>query len=87
MLLRISLFFSVPGMSESQPIYTPVDSSDMEIEKLLLRIVEEAEKSPIRLVGMAMILIDRIVETSKTRIHEEKKKLRDFYMREAINFI
>lgn len=78
---------TLAGMSESQPIYTPVDSSDMEIEKLLLKIVEEAEKSPIRLVGMAMILIDRIVETSKTRIHEEKKKLRDFYMREAINFI
>jgi AraC-like DNA-binding protein len=34
-----------------------------------------------------MIFLDEIVRTSKTRIEVEKKSLRDFYMREALNYI
>ncbi|MCR4951353.1 MAG: AraC family transcriptional regulator [Solobacterium sp.] len=85
--LRARQSLTLAGLSEQQPIYTSTDPARHSLQDYMLQIVNEGERSPIRLTGMGMILLDELVQTSMTRIQEEKKSLRDFYMREAINYI
>ena len=50
-------------------------------------LVDSADKAPIRLIGLGMILLDEIVQTSKTKITTGNKHLRDFYLKEALSYI
>ena len=85
--LRARQSLTLAGLSEKQPIYTSTDPGNHSIRDYMLQIVNEGDRAPIRLTGMGMILLDEIVQTSKTRIEVVKKNLRDFYMREALNYI
>ena len=85
--LRARESMLLAGLSENQPIYNPLPNPERIVENRMLKIVENAEKAPIRLVGMGLMLMDDIIQTSKTHVTAEKKRLRDFYMREAITFI
>ncbi len=85
--LRARQSLTLAGLSEQQPIYNSIDPENHTVQNCMLKIVDEAERSPLRLTGLGMIFLDEIVRTSKTRIEVEKKSLRDFYMREALNYI
>lgn len=85
--LRARQSLTLAGLSEQQPIYSSKDPDNHSIQEYMLQIVNEGERSPLRLTGMGMIFLDELVQTSKTRIEVEKKSLRDFYMREALNYI
>ena len=85
--LRARQSMTLAGLSEQQPVYSPAVKDNMSIKDYMLKIVEEADRSTMHLTGLGMVLLDEIVRTSKTSVPYEKKKLRDFYMREAINFI
>lgn len=84
--LRARESMTLAGLGERQPIYTPA-SGGSRIQTFLMDIVDNHDKAPMRLVGLAMILLDEIVQTSKTRISQGDRSLRDFYMREVINYI
>ncbi|MBR2067737.1 MAG: AraC family transcriptional regulator [Solobacterium sp.] len=85
--LRARQSLTLAGISETQPIYIPKSNSNHRVEEYLLQIVKDAEKPTLYLTGLGMILLNEIAETSKSAVHYEKKKIRDFYMREAINYI
>ena len=85
MKVRQSLMLA--GLSESQPIYESRIPGRRTVPDYMLKIVNDAEKSPIHLVGLGMLFLDEIVQTSKTGSYYENKKNRDFYMKEAISFI
>ena len=85
--LRARQSLTLAGLSERQPVYNSKDPDNHSIQDYMLHIVREGERSPLRLTGMGMIFLDEIVQTSKTSIEVEKKSLRDFYMREALNYI
>lgn len=85
--LRARQSLTLAGLSEQQPIYNSIDPENHTVQNCMLKIVDEAERSPLYLIGLGMIFLDEIVRTSKTRIEVEKKSLRDFYMREALNYI
>ena len=85
--LRARQSLTLAGLSEQQPVYNSIEPDNHSIQDCMLRIINEAERSPIHLTGLGMILLDEIVQTSRTRIEVEKKSLRDFYMREALNYI
>ena len=85
--LRARQSLTLAGLSEQQPIYNSIDPENHTVQNCMLKIVDEAERSTLRLTGLGMIFLDEIVRTSKTRIEVEKKSLRDFYMREALNYI
>ena len=78
---------TLAGLSEQQPVYTSISPKNNSIADHMLAIVDGADHSLIRLVGLGMLLMDEIMETSKTKVVMERRKMRDFYMKEALNFI
>ena len=86
--LRARECLTLAGLSEKQPIYTPSQTADKnELERHMTALVDNAESSPIRLVGLAMVLLDELIQTSKTKITAGNKRLRDFYIKEALGYI
>lgn len=52
------------------------------------RVVEQyGEASPIRQIGRGSLFLDQLVESSAARQHQSQRRLRDFYMKEALSFI
>lgn len=84
--LRARECMTLAGLSEQQPIYMPA-TGDNEIERLMQDLLDSADKAPIRMIGLGLILLDEIVQTSKAKITAGNKRLRDFYMKEAMSFI
>ena len=84
--LRARESMTLAGLSEQQPIYTPRAGLNR-VEKYMLGLVENHEKAPIRLIGLGMILLDELVQTSKTKIEIGNKRLREFYIKEAMGYI
>lgn len=84
--LRARECMTLAGLSEQQPVYSPA-ASDNRIEKYMIGLLDSADKAPIRLIGLGLILLDEIMQTSKTKITAGNKRLRDFYMKEATNYI
>jgi AraC-like DNA-binding protein len=79
---------TLAGLSEKQPIYSPrAGAENNDIFKIMWRILNEADQETIRLVGLGMLFLDELMRTSATKIEPREKKLRDFYIREAIHFI
>jgi len=77
--LRARECMVLAGLSETQPIYTPsVKTGSKGVEQRFAEIVDNGGGAPIRLVGLCMVLLDEIVQTSKDRIPSGNKRLRDF---------
>lgn len=86
--MRARECLTLAGLSENQPIYTPSQTAVKNgLERHMMALVDNAESSPIRLVGLAMVLLDELIQTSKTKITAGNKHLRDFYIKEALGFI
>lgn len=86
--LRARECVTLAGLSENQPVYTPYKpNGGASMGQHMLHIVNHGDYELLRLVGHAMIFLDDLIQTSKTRIHAGNKKLRDFYMKEAMSFI
>lgn len=83
--LRARECMTLAGLSEQQPIYTPAGANH--IQEFMTGLLDHAEDSPLRQIGLGMILLDEIVQTSKTKISAGNRRLRDFYMKEAMSFI
>lgn len=85
--LRARQSLMLAGLSEQQPVFTSDDAGSTDIPDLMLQIVNEGNESPIRLTGLAMVLLDMIVKHSQKRKQQERRPIRDFYIREAITYI
>lgn len=87
--LRARESVSLAGLSESQPVYFPnqKDSGAL-IEQQLLYIIDHAGDSPMRLIGHTLVFLDDLIHTSKNKVSTVgSKKLREFYIKEALSFI
>lgn len=84
--MRARECMTLAGLSEKQPIYMPASKKNA-VETLFTALVDSQRKDPLRLVGLAMILLDEIIQTSKTRISVGNNRVRDFYMKEAMGYI
>ena len=84
--LRARECMTLAGLSENQPVYSP-RAGENKVQEYMLGLVDNHEKSPIRLIGVGMILLDELVQTSRTKIEIGNKRLRDFYIKEAMNYI
>lgn len=86
--LRARECMKLAGLSEMQPIYTPAANlKQNNLEQCFANIVDNGGQAPLRLVGLGMVLLDEIVQTSKTSISSGNKRLREFYIKEALGFI
>lgn len=87
--LRARECMTLAGLSEAQPIYKPgAKHGSNGLERCFMDLIDTAGQASIRLVGLGMILLDEIIQTSKTRVSSNKdKRLQEFYVKEALAFI
>ena len=83
--LRARESMTLAGLTEQCPVYIP--NGENKILQYLQELLDNHDASPLRLIGLAMILIDEIVQTSRNHIRPNSKRLRDFYIKEALNFV
>lgn len=88
MQVRESLMLA--GLSARKPIWHAVsrDAADL-VEARMLEIVNRAEASasPLAIIGCCFLFLDQLVQSSAKRENSSGKRLRDFYVKEAITFI
>lgn len=84
--LRARECMTLAGLSEQRPVYHAV-AGENHVQEMMLELLNHANGAPIRLVGMGMILLDEIVQTSRNKIDMGSRPLRDFYVKEATNYI
>lgn len=86
--LRVRESLRTAGISMSNPVYTPAGQGAARLlREQMLYIVEHHEDSPTRLVGQGFLFLDQLVQSSSHKQTHSEKRLRDFYIKEAMSFI
>lgn len=86
--LRVRESLSLAGLGAAKPIYTPATRAGGEkLRECMLQIVQDGEAKPIRQIGRGFLFLDQLAESSAARQHQSQRRLRDFYMKEALSFI
>ena len=86
--LRVRESLSLAGLGAAKPIYTPGTRAGGEkLRECMLQIVQDGEAKPIRQIGRGFLFLDQLAESSAARQHQSQRRLRDFYMKEALSFI
>lgn len=86
--LRAQECLRLAGISRKEPVYTP--SSRAAGEKLcqqMLYIVNNGNAEPIHLIGHAFLFLSQLVASSAHQRTQNVRRLRDFYIKEALTFI
>ena len=86
--LRANESITLAGMSKDSPVYTPVSAeAGAEVCRLMKFIVDHPNDPPMRLISYGMLLLVELVQSSSRRLDTGSKRLRDFYMRQAIDYV
>ncbi len=86
--LRAHENLKLAGISGSDPIYTAKSkAAGKQLEEEMLHIVNSGEKDPVYLIGHGFLFLNLLAECSLHRHDRNDRKLRDFYMKEALAFI
>lgn len=86
--LRVRESLQLAGIDAHQPIYNPIHPKDGErLLDEIMYIIDNAEGRPMLIIGHAFIFLDHLIQSSKTKMQRTGKRLRDFYMKEALSFI
>lgn len=86
--LRAQESLRLAGISGAEPVYTP--SGREAGEKLcrqMLYIVNNGTAKPMHLIGHGFLFLSQLVESSAYRSSQNVRRLRDFYIKEALSFI
>lgn len=76
------------GLSGRQPIYHPVShEAGRKLQNQMMNIIDHNNDSSMYLIGQAFIFMDLLMRGSGHRESSSNKRLRDFYMKEALSFI
>lgn len=86
--LRAQESLRLAGISGKEPIYSSASPEAGEkLKQQMLFIVNNGAADPIRLIGHAFLFLAQLVESSAYRDTQNTRRLRDFYIREALAFI
>lgn len=86
--LRVRESLALAGLGAGRPIYSPATRAGGEqLREIMLRIVQDGEAKPIRQIGRGFLFLDQLAESSAAKQHQSQRRLRDFYMKEALSFI
>lgn len=86
--LRVSESLSLAGLSPTQPVYTPQNhEAGLALQEQMMYIVNHPQDSPVRQIGNGFLFLDQLVQSSVARRLPSQRRLRDFYMKEALSFI
>lgn len=86
--LRAHESLRLAGISMAEPVYTPSSrEGGRKLRDEMRHIVDHHDDSPTRLIGHGFIFLDQLVQSSANKRVRSDKRLRDFYMKEALAFI
>lgn len=86
--LRVRESLKLAGIDANQPIYTPINAKEGALLlNEIMYIVDNGTGRPMSTIGHAFIFLDQLMQSSITRTQRTGKRLRDFYMKEALSFI
>lgn len=86
--LRVSESLSLAGFTSKQPVYTPQSrEAGRQLQDQMMYIVNHPDDSPVRQIGQGFLFLDQLVQSSAARRLPSQRRLRDFYMKEALSFI
>lgn len=86
--LRVRESLALAGLGAGRPIYSPATRAGGEkLRECMLQIVQDGEAKPIRQIGRGFLFLDQLAESSAAKQHQSQRRLRDFYMKEALSFI
>lgn len=86
--LRARESLSLAGISRHQPVYTPANrEAGRLLQEQMLYIVNHSQAGPIRQIGQGFLFLDQLVQSSAGKRPQSQRRLRDFYMKEALSFI
>lgn len=86
--LKAQEFLTLAGLSVDDPVYiSNVPNMQRTVRDELLYIAHHGEESSLNLIGHMYLFLDALQKSSNRRKATVEGKLRDFYVREAINFV
>lgn len=86
--LRAQESLRLAGISGKEPIYTPANQEAGEkLCQQMLYIVNNGTAEPTHLIGHGFLFLSQLVESSAHQRTQNVRRLRDFYIREALTFI
>lgn len=86
--LRAHESLNLAGISGKEPVYTARSKRDGQLlQDEMLYIVNHSEASPIHLIAHGYLFLDQLVQSSANRQEGRERRLRDFYIKEALAFI
>ena len=86
--LRAHESLNLAGISGKEPVYTARSKRDGQLlQDEMLYIVNHNEASPIHLIAHGYLFLDQLVQSSANRQEGRERRLRDFYIKEALVFI
>ena len=86
--LRAQESLRLAGISGLEPVYTPSGKdSGARLGQQMLYIVNNGTADPMHLIGHGFLFLSQLVESSAYRQIQNVRRLRDFYIKEALSFI
>ena len=86
--LRAQESLRLAGISGAEPIYTPANQeAGDKLQQQMLYIVNNGNAQPLHLIGHGFLFLSQLVESSAYRNAQNVRRLRDFYIKEALSFI
>ena len=86
--LRAHESIQAAGISGAKPVYTAAGrEAGQRLQDEMLYIVNHGDADPIHLVGHGVLFREQLAACAATRRYFGERRLRDFYMREALSFI
>ena len=86
--LRAHESIQAAGISGAKPVYTAAGrEAGQRLQDEMLYIVNHGDADPIHLIGHGFLFLEHLAACSATRRYFGERRLRDFYMREALSFI
>ena len=86
--LRAQESLRLAGISGKEPIFTPANQEAGEkLCQQMLYIVNNGTAEPTHLIGHGFLFLSQLVESSAHQRTQNVRRLRDFYIKEALTFI
>ena len=86
--LRAQESLRLAGISGAEPVYTPANQeAGDKLQQQMLYIVNNGNAQPLHLIGHGFLFLSQLVESSAYRNAQNVRRLRDFYIKEALSFI
>lgn len=86
--LRARAYVEAAGLSHAHPVYRPENPEDgAKLQENMFAIVKADNGASLYQIGYLYLFVDTLIRTSQSRKQALGGKLREFYAREAINYI